>query len=91
MILRLQKRIVRIIAGVKLRNLCRNLFTGLEILPLPCEYLFTLMNFVVNNQEFFQKNSAIHSVNIKNRDHLHRPVANLSCFQNVHTMLASVS
>jgi hypothetical protein len=53
----------------------------IEILPLPCEYIFTLMNFVVNNQEHFQTNSAIHSVKTRNRDHLHRPTANLSCFQ----------
>jgi hypothetical protein len=53
----------------------------LEILPLPCEYIFTLMNFVVNNQEHFQTNSAIHSVNTRNRDHLHRPTTNLLRFQ----------
>jgi len=76
----LQKRTVRIIAGVKCRNSCRSLFMRLEILPLPYEYIFTLMNFVVNNQERFQTNSAIHS-NTRNRDHLHRPTANLSCFQ----------
>jgi IS1 family transposase len=81
MIFPLQKGTVRIIAGVKSRNSCRNLFTRLEILPLPCEYIFTLMNFLVNNKEHFQKNSAIHSVNSRNRDHLHRPTANLSCFQ----------
>jgi hypothetical protein len=52
-----------------------------EILPLPYEYIFTLMNFVVNNQEHFQSNLAIHSVNTRNRDHLHRTTANLSCFQ----------
>jgi hypothetical protein len=52
-----------------------------EILPLPCEYTFTLMNFVVNNQEHFQTNSAIHNVNTRDRDHLHRPTGNLSCFQ----------
>jgi hypothetical protein len=65
----LQKRTVRIIAGVKSRTSCRNLFMSLEILPHPCEYIFTLMNFVVNNQEHFQTNSAIHSVNTRNRDH----------------------
>jgi hypothetical protein len=48
-----------------------------------CEYMFTLMNFVVNDQELFQTNSAIHSVNTRNRDHLHRPTANLSCFQKI--------
>jgi IS1 family transposase len=81
MIFTLQKKTIRIIAGVKSRNSCRNLFMRLEILPLPCEYIFILMNFLVNNQEHFQTNSAIHSVNTRNRDHLHRPIANLSCFQ----------
>jgi hypothetical protein len=77
MIFTLQKRTVRIIAGVK----CRNLFMRLEILPLPCEYTFTLVNFVVNNQEHFRTNSSIHGVSPMNRDHLHRPTANLSRFQ----------
>jgi hypothetical protein len=81
MIFTLQKRTVRIIAAVKSRNSCRNLFMRLEILPLPCEYIFTLMNFVVNNKEHFQINSAIHSVNTRNKDRLHRPAANFSCFQ----------
>jgi hypothetical protein len=70
----LQKRTVRIIADVKSTTSCRKLFTSSEILPLPCEYILTLINFVVNN-------SAIHSVNTRKRDHLHRPIANLSCFQ----------
>jgi hypothetical protein len=80
MIFTLLKRTVRIIAGVKSRTSCRNLFMRLEISPLPCEYIFILMNFVVNNQEYFQTNSAMHSVNTGNRDHLHRSTANLSCF-----------
>jgi hypothetical protein len=53
MIFTLQKITVRIIADDKSRNSCRNLFMSLEILTLPCEYIFTLMNFVVNNQEHF--------------------------------------
>jgi IS1 family transposase len=81
MIFTLQTRNVRTIAGVKSRNACRNLFMKLEILPLPCKHIFTLMNFIVNSQELFQTNSAIHSVNTRNRDTLQRPTANLSCFQ----------
>jgi hypothetical protein len=50
----LQKRTVRIIAGVKSKNSCRNIFMRLQILRLPWEYIFALMNFVVNNQEIFQ-------------------------------------
>jgi len=81
MIFTLQKRTVRIIAGVNSRNSCRNLFMRLEMLPLPCEDIFTLIKFVVNNQEHFQANSSIHSINTRNRDHLHRPPSYLSHFQ----------
>jgi hypothetical protein len=88
MIFTLQKRTVRIIGGVKSRSSCRNLFMRLEILPLPCKYIFILMNFVANNQEHFQTNSAIHNVNVRNRDHLHRLNANLSRFQKLHNILA---
>jgi hypothetical protein len=84
----MHKKTVRIIAGVKSRNSCRNLLMKLEILPLPREYIFTLMNFVVNNQEVFQINSAIPSVNTRNRDHLHR---HFIFFKKVHSVLASMS
>jgi hypothetical protein len=78
MIFTLQRRTVRIIAGVKSRTSCRNLFVSSEILPVAWEYIFALMNFVVNNQEHFQTNTAIHSVNTRNRDHVHRRTTNLS-------------
>jgi hypothetical protein len=81
MIFTLQKRTVRFLVVVKSRNSCRNLFMRLQTLPLPCEYTFTGMNFVVNNQEHIQTNSAIHRVSTRNRDHFHRPTAKLSCFQ----------
>jgi hypothetical protein len=65
MIFTLQKKIVRIMAGAKPRNTCRSLFLRSEILTLPCECIFSSMNFVVNNQEHFQTNSATHSVNTR--------------------------
>jgi hypothetical protein len=34
-----------------------------------------------NNQEQFHTESGRHGVNTRNRDHVHRPTANLSCFQ----------
>jgi hypothetical protein len=77
----LQKKIIRIMAGIKPRNLYRSMFKKLEILPLPRVYIFSLTNFTVNNLELFQTNSALHSVNTRNENHLHRPTANLSCFQ----------
>jgi hypothetical protein len=39
------------------------------------------MEFIVNNQEYFHTNSAVHCGNTTNKHHLHRQSANLSCFQ----------
>jgi hypothetical protein len=77
----LQKEIIRIMVGARPRTPCRILFTKLEILPVPCPYIFSLMNFIVNNQENFQTNSSIHNINTRNKHHLHWPNVNLSCFQ----------
>ena len=68
-------------AGAQPRTSCRGLFTQFEILPVPCQYIFSLMNFTVNNKENVQTNSSIHNINTRNRHHLWRPNANLSCFQ----------
>jgi hypothetical protein len=47
----LQKRIVRIMAGVRSRCSCRGLFKRLDISPVPCQYIFSLMTFFVDNLE----------------------------------------
>ena len=78
----LQKEIVRIMAGAQSGTTCRSLFKKLEILPVPCQYILSLINFIINNQEIFQTNSSIHNINIRNKHHLHRANAHLSCFQN---------
>jgi hypothetical protein len=53
----LQKKIVIIMMGVKSHNSCRGLFKRLEILPLPCKYIFLLINFITNKQVHFQTNA----------------------------------
>jgi hypothetical protein len=80
-VLTLQKKFVRIMMGVKPRNSCRDLFKRLEILTLPCEYIFSLLNFITNNEEHFQNIANVYSVNTKYRHYLHKQTANLSCFQ----------
>jgi hypothetical protein len=67
--------------GAYPRTPCRSLFKKLEILPVPCQYVFSLMNFFVNNEENFQTNSSVHSINTRDKCRLHRPTANLSCLQ----------
>jgi hypothetical protein len=56
-------KFVRIMVGVKPRSSCTGLFKRLVILPVPCEYTFSLMSFIVN-QEQLQTNSGVHSFNI---------------------------
>jgi hypothetical protein len=60
---------------------CRSLFKQLEILPVPCQYILSLMNFIVNNEKKFQTNSSMHNISTRNKHHLHRPNANLYRFQ----------
>jgi hypothetical protein len=61
----LKKNIVRIVMGVKSRASCSDLFKSLEILTLPCEYIFTLINFVTNDKKHFQTNGDEYSVNTR--------------------------
>jgi hypothetical protein len=48
-VFKLQKRIVRIMASVGSRCSCRGLFKRLDILPVPCQYIFSLMTFVLDH------------------------------------------
>jgi hypothetical protein len=84
---KLQKKI-RIMKVVNPRKSRTCTFKRSGILPLPCEYMFSLMNFIVNNQDNFQTNSAVHNVRTRNKHYLRRPIAK-SYFQEVHAVLAS--
>ena len=77
----LQKTIVRIMAGFWSRSSCRRLFKTLDILPVSCQYIFSLTMFVADNLENFQTNLSIHGMNTKNTTQFQGPIVNLSCFQ----------
>jgi len=76
-----KKRIIRIMVGAHPRTSCRRLFKKLEILTVRSQFIYSLMSFFIGNQEKFQTNSSEHNINTRYKHHLHRPVANLSCFQ----------
>jgi hypothetical protein len=50
-------------------------------LTVPSQSIYSLMSIFIGNQEKFQTNSSVHNINTRNKHHLHKPVANLSCFQ----------
>jgi hypothetical protein len=57
------------------------MFKRLQILrSLTCEYIFSLMNFTVNNKVHFQPNSAVYSINTRNMHQLYTAMVNLLMF-----------
>jgi hypothetical protein len=84
----LQKKIVRIMAQP--RTSCRSVFKQSEILPVSCQYILSLMNFTISNQDKYQTNSSTHNINTRNKQHLHRINAKTSFFfsKKVHFMQA---
>ena len=77
----LQKRIIRIIMGLRSRHSCREHFEKLKILPLKSQYILSLPLFVVGNRSYFKENSDIHNINTRTKSNLHQPLANLSTYQ----------
>jgi SNF2 family DNA or RNA helicase len=69
--------------GLGQTHSCRDLFKKLEILPIPCVYLLSLMTFVVNNCDKFLLNNSIYTIGTRNNDHFHAPVSRLLSYQRV--------
>jgi hypothetical protein len=53
----LQKRIIRIMVGIRDRESCREYFGELKILALQSQYIYSLLLFVINNKHHFKVNS----------------------------------
>lgn len=57
----IQKRAVRIIAGISRRQSCKAHFTNLRILTLTCTLIISAATFVYSNPDHFPLNNAHHS------------------------------
>jgi hypothetical protein len=80
-IFRLQKRIIRIMVGIRDRDSCREYFRELNILPLQAEYIYSHSLSVVSNQHHFKINSEINNINTRTKSDLHHPPSHLSFYQ----------
>ena len=80
-IFRQQKKILRILTKSKKTESCRKLFKEMKILPFYCQYIFSLLMYVVNNKHSFTKNLEIHSHNTRNASNLHVPAATLTKYK----------
>jgi hypothetical protein len=75
------KKIIIIIANTGRRDSCHQLYKQLQILPLPFQYIFSLLVFVNKNRGLFPSNSEIHYINTRYNYNLHLPSTNLTFLQ----------
>lgn len=80
-IFRIQKRIVRIMAGANIRSSCRNIFKTFEILPLPCIFILNTIMFVKVNMSFFHSTTKNHSYGTRNKHLLQTPAHKSASFE----------
>jgi hypothetical protein len=63
------------------RSSCRNLLKKLNILPVPCQYILSLMLSIIDNQQYFFTNAHVHGLVTRNKNHLYLPALSLTCVQ----------
>jgi hypothetical protein len=78
---RLQKKIIRIMMGCRNTESCKKLFFNLKILPLPSQYIISLLLFVIRNKIQFPVNSTINHFDTRQHANFHQPSVNESKFQ----------
>ena len=80
-IFRLQKMIIRIMIGCRIKDSCRKLFYNLEILPLPSQYIISLLLFMIRNKNQFLVNSEIYHTDTRQHANFHHPSVNVAKYQ----------
>ena len=80
-IFRLQKKFIRIMMGCRSSNSCRKLFSKLQISPLPSQYIFSLLLFVIRNRNQFLFSSEIYYIDTRQHANFYQPSVNLTKYQ----------
>jgi hypothetical protein len=78
-ILKIQKKAIRIVAGSRSADHCRDLFKNLKNLPPHPQYTLSLLLLVLDNTH--NLNSYIPNINTKQKLIFHQPSPNLSLYQ----------
>jgi hypothetical protein len=73
-VFKLQKRAIRFITNSR----SRELFKNLDILPFYSQYIFSLLNFVIDNTTLFKTNSEVYDVNTRGRNNVYLSKLRLS-------------
>jgi hypothetical protein len=68
-----QKRIIRIMCGLRSRDLCMDVFKTSNILPLKSQYIYYFLLFTVNNGDFYHSVAHIHDIKTQHNQDLFQP------------------
>jgi len=80
-IFKIKKRMIQIITNSNKYDTCCPLFKQLWILPLPPQYIFSILIFVVTNKKLFQLNSQVHNTHTTYNNNLHLLLTGLTLVQ----------
>ena len=80
-IFKLQKKMIRIMSGYKSNQSCRDLLIKLGILPLPSQYIPSLLLFFNKNKNQFTVNSEIYHYVTRQQSNFYQPQANFTKYQ----------
>ena len=83
----MQKKAIRVMMRYKSNQSCRGLFIKLGILPLPSQYILSLLMFLNKNKNQFTVNSKIYHYATRQQSNFHQPLANLTKCQKGITYL----
>jgi hypothetical protein len=67
--------------GCRSTDSCRKLFFNLETLPLPSQYIFSLLLFKIRNKNQFLVNSDIYHTDTRQYANFHQPSVNVTKYQ----------
>lgn len=79
-VLTLQKAIVRSMCNANPKESCRPLLKNLNILSIPCLYIYELIIFVHRHPELFAENNFKHEYSTRNKENFMLPTHRLKLF-----------
>ena len=80
-IFKVQKRIIRIIMNLSKNASCWQPFRELNILPVPSQYILSLLLFATKNKDQFMTNSQIRRITTRQTSDLYVPAATFTIHQ----------
>jgi len=67
--------------GCRSSESCRKLFFNLEILPLPSQYILSLLLSMIRNRNHFLVSSEVYHIDTSQHANFHQPSVNLTKYQ----------